>query len=292
MKMRLAKGEGTPLGNPHEDGRLVRDDEATEHSPGGLGLLMSSLAGVTILPLSGTSFVLGRAPDADVSLGEPSMSRRHARLRVEEEITVEDMGSTNGTTVQGHRLERGERASLGLGAVFELGCAVLAVHRLSDLQAVDTERVPRSPSRMSTRVPIVCDPTMSHLHALLDVVAPSKLSVLVLGEPGVGKEVYAEALHRRSDRGDAPFVTLDCAGIAEGFIEHEILGYEAGAVAGGTQARPGVFERADGGTLFLAEVGELPLAAQARLQRVLESCEVTRIGGYGPKRVHVRVIAS
>src|SRR5262249_31213883 len=117
--------------------------------------------------------------------------------------------------------------------------------------------------------PIIRNAAMQRLHGLLDVVAPSALSVLILGETGVGKEVFAQQIHRLSTRASRPFVELNCAALPESIIEAELFGYEKGAFTGATSAKPGLFEAGDGGTVLLDEVGELPLGIQAKLLRVL-----------------------
>jgi psp operon transcriptional activator len=116
--------------------------------------------------------------------------------------------------------------------------------------------------------------------------------VLVIGERGTGKELVAERLHRLSARWDGPFVTMNCAALAETLIEAELFGHEAGAFTGATRARAGRFEEADGGTLFLDELATLSGGAQERLLRAVEYGEVTRIGSNRPLRVDVRIVAA
>ena len=127
---------------------------------------------------------------------------------------------------------------------------------------------------------------------LLRKAAGTEITVLLTGETGVGKERFARALHAMSARADKPFVALNCAALPESLIESELFGAERGAFTGATATRPGRFERADGGTLMLDELGELPLAAQAKLLRVLQYGEVERLGSSQTIRVDVRVIAA
>lgn len=122
--------------------------------------------------------------------------------------------------------------------------------------------------------------------------APLARPVLVIGERGTGKELIAERLHRLSDRWDQPLVTLNCAALPETLIEAELFGHEAGAFTGATRARPGRFEEADRGTLFLDELATLSMGAQERLLRAVEYGEVTRIGASRPVRVDVRIVAA
>jgi len=122
--------------------------------------------------------------------------------------------------------------------------------------------------------------------------APLRRPVLVIGERGTGKELIAERLHRLSSRWDEPLVTLNCAAMPETLIEAELFGHEAGAFTGATRARPGRFEEADRGTLFLDELATLSLGAQERLLRAVEYGEVARIGANRPIRVDVRIVAA
>jgi transcriptional regulator with GAF, ATPase, and Fis domain len=122
--------------------------------------------------------------------------------------------------------------------------------------------------------------------------AASQVTVLLLGETGVGKEMFAQGLHAVSSRADGPFVAINCAAMPESLIESELFGVEKGAYTGAQTSRPGRFERADGGTLFLDEVGELSLAAQAKLLRVLQRGEVDRVGDSRTRKVDVRVVAA
>ena len=135
-------------------------------------------------------------------------------------------------------------------------------------------------------------PKMKKLLELVDQVARSRASVLVIGESGTGKELIAEAIHRASPRAKAPLVRLNCAALAEGLLESELFGHEKGAFTGAAERRLGRFELADGGTIFLDEIGEIPLSTQVKLLRVLESRSFFRVGGTQPIKVDVRVIAA
>ncbi len=131
-----------------------------------------------------------------------------------------------------------------------------------------------------------------HLLHELQVVAESDLPALLLGETGVGKELFARRLHQLSRRAAKPLVQVNCAALPESLAESELFGHTKGAFSGAAVDRPGRFEAADGGTLFLDEVGELPLAIQAKLLRTLQNGEIQRLGADRPRRVNVRVIAA
>jgi DNA-binding NtrC family response regulator len=131
-----------------------------------------------------------------------------------------------------------------------------------------------------------------HLLHTLDQLAPAHTPVLISGESGVGKELVARALHFASPRASAPFVAINCAAIPESLIEAELFGYQRGAFTGAVAAHAGAFEAADQGTLFLDEIGEMPLAMQAKLLRVLETGEVTRIGSTVASHVEVRLVSA
>ena len=126
----------------------------------------------------------------------------------------------------------------------------------------------------------------------IDRVAATDARVLITGENGTGKELVARAMHRQSRRASGPFVEVNCAAIPSELIESELFGHMKGSFTGAVQDRAGKFEQSDGGTLFLDEIGDMSLAAQAKVLRVLQDGEVTRIGGAKPRKVDVRVIAA
>jgi len=135
-------------------------------------------------------------------------------------------------------------------------------------------------------------PAMREVEARIRKVSPTDATVLVLGESGTGKELVAAAIHRTSARSGRAFVPVNCAAIPEGLIESELFGHERGAFTGATSAHAGLVEAADGGTLFLDEIGELPLPAQARLLRFLQTGEVRHVGSTRARRVSVRLVAA
>lgn len=139
---------------------------------------------------------------------------------------------------------------------------------------------------------IVADPAMASLYDLIHRLAASDLSILIVGETGVGKEKAARALHGASARAGGPFVAINCAAIPDPLVESELFGHERGAFSGAERAKPGMIERAAGGTLFLDEICELPPQAQAKLLRAIEERQVFRVGAVVPIPVDFRLVAA
>ncbi len=354
--------------------------------------------------------VLGRGDDVDVRVDDVSISRKHAILHLGQALSIEDLGSANGTTVGQQRLAANVPVAIRIGEVIELGAVMLVVQqakagirptrvwtheyfegRLADECAragrkkgtfavvrvnitgpvafksserqaalaralrpgdiiatyapdeyelllveashdeieqrvltlrveleADAERAsagiacyPRDGLSPEALVDFACrqvrgagraaggggrgekgdsDPVaaksgpMRQLEMLIGRIAASTISVLLLGETGVGKEVMAAAVHRLSPRRDKPFVRLNCGALTETLLESELFGHERGAFTGAVGQKQGLLETAEGGTVFLDEVGELPLSLQVKLLRVLEAREVLRVGGLRPRR--------
>jgi DNA-binding NtrC family response regulator len=357
------------------------------------------------LPAS-AELVIGRATDADVRVDHASVSRQHATLRVGSTLTIEDLGSANGTRVRGRAIAPNQPVEIAPGEVVDLGSVLLVVQprpqpastrrvwshdyfegRLEeecaraartggrfavvhvaatsseeglrdailaglraedvvgtyapnsyeilmlDVEPADAERVARqlvaaaarrgAPVRSGVAVyprdglgahallahamaevtgtasadrappsSVASSSAMADLHRLAECVAAGTISVLVLGETGAGKEVLAETIHRMSPRRDAPFLRLNCAALSETLLESELFGHEKGSFTGAVQAKPGLLETAQGGTVFLDEVGELALTTQVKLLRVLEERQVLRVGALKPRAIDVRFVAA
>jgi DNA-binding NtrC family response regulator len=359
------------------------------------------------LPLSG-EVSIGRSSECDVRIDHPSISRRHALLRLGPEPAISDLGSANGVRVRDAIIERHRPEPLAYGEVALLGAITILVQRRSapprparvrtlayfegrledecergasvgrrfavarihagparDRSAVDEvlrgafrpgdvialyapdevvallfdvdaegaagltaaaaarlaplcgevrvgtalfPRDGRSPdallaaaARPLQHLPatehvgedvIVRSPAVVQLYRTLVQVAAGRISVLLLGETGAGKEVVARALHRSSPRREGPFVRLNCAALSPTLLESELFGHEKGAFTGAMRAKPGLLETAVGGTVFLDEVGELPLDTQVKLLRVIEEREVLRVGGLQPRSIDVRFVAA
>jgi two-component system response regulator HydG len=166
---------------------------------------------------------------------------------------------------------------------------------LAENRALRAELHRAAPSRREARGLdrlLGTSPAMAALKATLSQVASSSASILILGESGTGKEQSARAIHELSPRADAPFVAVSCAALPDTLLEVELFGAEKGAFTGLDERRQGRFERASGGTIFLDEIGDVPLPMQVKLLRVLQEGEIERLGGSGPIPVDVRVIAA
>lgn len=232
------------------------------------------------LPSSGP-VVLGRGSESDVDLEHASLSRRHAILHLDDHVEIEDLGSANGTRVRGRRIGKNERVAVSWGEAIELG-AVLVIIRPGATTAIES----------ATAETAGAGSGMADVHHLLDLAAPTDISVLLLGETGVGKGFFAESLHKRSKRASGPWLHLNCAALPENLLESELFGYERGAFTGATQSKQGLLEAASGGTVFLDEVGDLPMSTQGKLLIALERREVARIGALKPRPFDVRFISA
>jgi transcriptional regulator with PAS, ATPase and Fis domain len=242
------------------------------------------------LPASG-SLTIGRGETNTVRIDDPLASRAHACLHVGEAMSLEDLGSVNGTRIKDQPIQRGERVAIRIGDTVQIGGSVLIVQRrTAPVEGMRAETL-RDTALRGEAPPPRAD-AMKNVLALAERAAAGTINVLVTGETGVGKELLAETVHRASPRRDGPYVCLNCAALSETLLESELFGHERGAFTGAVAAKPGLLETAAGGTLFLDEVGELPLATQAKLLRVIETREVTRLGSVRPRRIDVRFIAA
>ncbi len=178
---------------------------------------------------------------------------------------------------------------------FRLGEMEIVIRRALEKRRffMETDTLPEELSAApGQRAVIGKSPAMAEVAHLIERSAPTDSTVVILGESGVGKELVAERIHDRSARRLRPFVRLNCAAIPETLLESELFGYERGAFTGAQNRKPGKFELADGGTLLLDEIGDMTLATQAKILRVLQSREIERVGGTTTIKVDVRIIAS
>ena len=172
-----------------------------------------------------------------------------------------------------------------------------SLHRVLEQPAPASEPAPaahrcRRAHPAQAEAIIGCSPEIEHVRQLIDKVAPCEARVLITGENGTGKELVARWLHAKSARAAAPFVEVNCAAIPSELIESELFGHERGAFTSAVKQRKGKFEQADGGTLFMDEIGDMSLAAQAKVLRALQENRISRVGGDKEIEVDVRVIAA
>jgi transcriptional regulator with GAF, ATPase, and Fis domain len=286
------------------EGQTTTINSPLERSPGERLVLLVVGDGVSFtqpLPSSG-QLTIGRADDADLRLSEAWVSRRHAILHLGPELRVEDLGSANGTRVRGQAVASGSTVVVAPGDVIELGSTLLVIQRRATAEvASGASPLPASPSAPVAARPtassfepfvVIQDDRMKDLVAQIELVARGPINVLLLGETGVGKELMASLVHRKSPRLAKPFVSINCAALPEALLESELFGHERGAFTGAVHAKPGLLETADGGTVFLDEIGTLPLSLQAKLLRVIEERQVRRVGGLKPRRLDVRFVSA
>jgi two-component system, NtrC family, response regulator GlrR len=230
------------------------------------------------------TLVIGGAPGVDLVIEDPAVSRLHAELELlDSGLWVRDLESRNGTFVQGVRISR---ACLPDGGQLRVGGTDVTVRYAPEPTPIEIWPEGRFGPMVGTSVP------MRELFARLARVARSEATVLIQGETGTGKEVAARAIHDASPRAGEPFVIIDCGALPENLLEAELFGHARGAFTGAVEARAGAIEAADGGTVFLDEVGEVPLNMQPKLLRVLESRTVRRVGETAHRPVNVRFLSA
>ncbi|HUS64337.1 MAG TPA: sigma 54-interacting transcriptional regulator [Kofleriaceae bacterium] len=232
----------------------------------------------------GAELSIGTSAQNHLVLTDATASRHHCVIEaVPRAFRLRDLGSTNGTRLGPHWVETIDLAG---EALLSLGTTCVRFDILDE-----TVREPLGPEPGLEGV-LGRSTAMRRITALVPRLAAADSTVLVDGETGTGKTLLAEAIHRAGPRAGGPFVVVDCAAIAPSLIESELFGHEKGAFTGADAARVGAFEAAHGGTIFLDEIGELPLDLQPKLLRVLESRRLRRVGGAAPIAVDVRVIAA
>jgi|GEM_PF-643129 len=233
------------------------------------------------LSLSSGILKIGRSSRNGFVLSDPSVSSFHLELEpTARGFQVRDLGSTNGTLVQGQRVQR---CTVEFGSEIQIGQTKLILV---------AEDEPGRADRLLGRRLVGKSPQMAEVYNLIERGAKRDVAILIQGETGCGKELVAQEIHRLSARRQGPFITVDCSSIPRDLIESELFGHEKGSFTSALTQRKGAFELGDGGTVFLDEVGELPLELQPKLLRVLEERAFKRVGGNEVRRSDFRVISA
>ncbi len=227
---------------------------------------------------------IGRSVICDMVLADKAVSGTHFEVVAGEQgFILRDLGSTNGTYCGDMRIRE---VWIKPGSVIRVGQSQIRFEPVQGTVDIDLSTDDRFYELVGKSV------RMREIFATLAKVGPTELTVLIRGETGTGKELVARAIHRASRRTAAPLVVQDCSAIPKELIESTLFGHERGAFTGATDRHRGSFEQADGGTIFLDELGELDLALQPKLLRVLENREIKRVGGDRTMPVNVRVVAA
>ncbi len=241
-------------------------------------------SGTELMVESGT-YRIGKGSDNDLVLEDGAVSRTHLEVAVlDGRVRFRDLDSTNGSYCNEMRFREIEGAP---GTVVRIGKTTLKV------APADARRPTLAASSRSSFGRLFGSSlAMRHVYSVLERVSPTDAAVLIEGETGTGKELCAEAIHSNSPRAKAPYVVVDLAGIQPNLIESELFGHVRGAFTGATSDRAGAFERANGGTVFLDEIGELSPELQPRLLRALENRQIKRVGGNDYRKFDARVVAA
>lgn len=222
--------------------------------------------------------------DVDIVLEDSTVSRRHCEIiRSGDRFILNDLNSTNGTFINDVRIRQ---VYLDPGQEFQIGQVKIVFNRAD-------QPVQITPTHKHQLGKVIgADVKMREIFSIIEKISHTDTTVIIEGETGTGKDVVAQSIHEHSRRAGKPFVVVDCSAIPEHLIESELFGHEKGSFTGAIMARKGLFEQAEGGTIFLDELGELSLELQPKLLRVLESREVRRVGGTKSTPINVRVIAA
>ncbi len=285
-----------------EAAAATASDTTISRAPSGAGVAMarsyfllirSETSALFPLPDSG-QLLAGRAPEADLRIDDQSASRLHARFAIDGSgVRVRDLGSRNRTWVNGQPLSDDEERRLQSGDVVVIGSLTLVLQRAGErpAPALAASSAPVV-VQLGDSVTLLSDPAMVRVYELLRRLSRSMLPVLIIGETGTGKENAAQAVHHFSNRKSGPLVAINCAAIPENLFESELFGHVRGAFSGALSDKVGRLEAASGGTVFLDEIGELPLASQAKLLRALETGLVSPVGSVREHKIDCRIVAA
>jgi DNA-binding NtrC family response regulator len=261
-----------PLPDPAESVRVFRL-EVTEGPAAGTSWVSSGETGV-----------IGSDPGCDLVVADPTVSRFHCEIRLGREgARLRDTGSRNGTSVDGVRVND---AFLRGGSAVRVGRSTVRFEFVDGRNQLSLSKARQFGKLRGESV------AMRQAFAVLERAAGSSATVLLEGETGTGKGLLAQAIHDLGPRAGGPFVVVDCGAISPSLIESELFGHVRGAFTGADRDREGAFAAARGGTVFLDEIGELPVETQPKLLRVLEQRAVTPVGSSRPLNLDVRIVAA
>ena len=230
------------------------------------------------------TFTIGSGPYNNLVIDDSTVSKRHCEIVVEESgYQIRDLQSTNGTLVQGVRVSS---AHLAPGSEIQLGKSRIVFCPLQDSSDIPLSTNEAFGKMIGRSIP------MRRIFYLAETYSPSDATIMITGETGTGKEVLAEEIHNFSARKQKPFIVIDCAAISKELIESELFGHVKGSFTGANADRQGAFELADGGTVFLDEIGDLSPDLQPKLLRVLEKREIRRVGCNKVRKIDVRIICA
>ena len=276
-------GRGSTLHTVFAPTHIAQAHEVAARAGGASAPLHLEEPGGRRWPVVRRPLTLGVAQDCDVILSDPTVSRHHCRVEYRDDLLfVRDLGSTNGTFVNGVQVLE---ALLTPGVRLRLGNTELRL--VARRQAGPTAGGPPLFHGM-----VGGSPQMRELYRLLGRIANTDAPVLISGETGTGKELAARAIHDASPRHARPLVVVNCGAIPEELIESELFGHEKGAFTHAVATRDGAFADANGGTIFLDEIGELPPSVQSTLLRVLEERTFKRVGGNRELHSDFRIVAA
>jgi len=230
------------------------------------------------------NIAIGAMEDNDLVIDDDTVSRYHCRIYQDENsYLLQDLDSTNGSFINRVRIKE---------AFLKPGCTLTVGKTDVKFQSLD-ERVDILPSNREAFGEIVGKSVrVREIFGILEKISHTDVTVVIEGETGTGKEVVARTIHNTSNRAKGPLVVFDCGAVPENLIESELFGHEKGSFTGAVMSRQGLFEMAQGGTIFLDELGELSLDLQPKLLRALEQREIRRVGSNKPIKIDVRVIAA
>jgi len=229
-------------------------------------------------------FTIGSGAHNDLKIDDSTVSKCHCEIIVDESgYQIKDLRSTNGTQVQGVRVES---AHLAPGSEIKIGKVRIVFCPLQDSSDIPLSRNEAFGRMLGRSVP------MRRIFYLAETYSPTDATIMITGETGTGKEILAEEIHNHSSRSDKQFIVIDCAAISKELIESELFGHVKGSFTSANADRQGAFELADGGTVFLDEIGDLSPDLQPKLLRVLEKREIRRVGCNKVRKINVRIISA